>query len=80
MYEQEFFFLLQGDKDKKIEELTLELERQDKLCAAYREKLLSFMNNVEEQTQELSEKIQVIVENLRKVDSEVQKNSWIRKP
>lgn len=69
------FIFLQGDKDKKIEELTMELERQDQLCASYREKLLSFMNNVEEQTQELSEKIQVIIENLRKVESEVQKNS-----
>lgn len=61
---------LQGDKDKKIEELTQELERQDQLCAAYREKLLSFINNVEEQTEELSSNIQVIVDNIRKVESE----------
>lgn len=65
----------QGDKDKKIEELTMELERQEQLCAAYREKLLSFMNNVEDETEELSSKIQVIVDNVRKVESEVQKHS-----
>ncbi|KAJ4730358.1 Far1-related sequence 5-like protein [Melia azedarach] len=60
-----------GDKDKKIEELTLELERQEQLCASYREKLLNFMNNVEEQTEELSSKIQVIVDNIRKAESEM---------
>lgn len=60
-----------GDKDKKIEELSLELERQDQLCAAYREKLFNFMNNVEEQTEELSSKIQVIVDNIRKIESEM---------
>ncbi|KAG2672725.1 hypothetical protein I3843_13G048800 [Carya illinoinensis] len=68
-------FSTAGDKDKKIEELTVELERQEQLCAAYREKLLCFMNNVEEQTEELSSKIQVIVDNVRKVESEVQKLS-----
>ena len=68
----------QGDKDKKIEELTMELGRQEQLCAAYREKLLSFMNNVEDETEELSSKIQVIVDNVRKVESEVQKHSRYR--
>ncbi|QCE11331.1 FHY3/FAR1 family [Vigna unguiculata] len=53
----------QGDKDKKISELTMELERQDQLCASYREKLLSFINNVEEETHELSTKVQLVVEN-----------------
>ncbi|KDP45232.1 hypothetical protein JCGZ_15097 [Jatropha curcas] len=71
-------FSTAGDKDKKIEELTKELERQEQLCAVYREKLLSFMNNVEEQTEELSSKIQVIVDNVRKVESEVQKFSHRR--
>ncbi|XP_062173849.1 protein FAR-RED ELONGATED HYPOCOTYL 3-like isoform X1 [Alnus glutinosa] len=71
-------FSTAGDKDKKIEELMRELEHQEQLCAAYREKLLSFMNNVEEQTEELSSKIQVIVDNVRKVESEVQKLSHRR--
>lgn len=68
-------FYLQGDKDKKIQELAMELEHQEHLCSAYREKLLSFMKHVEEQTEELSAKIQVIVANVRKVESETQKHS-----
>ncbi|XP_057437187.1 protein FAR1-RELATED SEQUENCE 5-like isoform X3 [Lotus japonicus] len=59
-----------GDKDEKIAELSMELERQDQLCAAYREKLLSFINKVEDQTEELSTKIQLIVENVRRAESE----------
>lgn len=51
----------------------MELERQEQLCAAYREKLFNFMNNVEEQTEELTSKIQVIVDNIRKVESEMLK-------
>ncbi|KAJ7961706.1 Protein FAR1-RELATED SEQUENCE 5 [Quillaja saponaria] len=73
-------FSTEGDKDKKIEELTMELEHQEQLCAAYREKLFTFMNNVELQTEELSAKIQVIVDNVKKVESGVQKHSWRRKP
>uniref|UniRef100_A0A6N2N425 FAR1 domain-containing protein n=1 Tax=Salix viminalis TaxID=40686 RepID=A0A6N2N425_SALVM len=65
-------FSSSGDKDKKIEELMKELEHQEHLCATYREKLVSFMNNVEEQTEELASKIQLIVDNVRKVESEVQ--------
>ncbi|KAJ7008794.1 hypothetical protein NC653_007453 [Populus alba x Populus x berolinensis] len=65
-------FSSSGDKDKKIEELTKELEHQDHLCVTYREKLVSFMNSVEEQTEELASKIQLIVDNIRKVESEVQ--------
>lgn len=67
-----------GDKEKKIEELTLELEHQEQLCVAYREQLLSFMNNVDQQNEELSSKIQPIVENLRKIESETQKHSIYR--
>lgn len=53
----------------------MELDRQDQLCAAYREKLLGFITNVEAETEELSAKIQVIVDNVRKVESEMQKHS-----
>ncbi|EEF24555.1 hypothetical protein RCOM_2155830, partial [Ricinus communis] len=67
-----------GDKDKKIEELSRELEHQEQLCAVYRERLLTFMNDVAEQTEELSSKIQVIVDNVRKVESEVKKFSHRR--
>lgn len=58
----------------------MELERQDQLCAAYREKLLSFINNIEEQTEELSTKIQRIIENIRRAESEMQKCSQNTKP
>ncbi|KAK7293230.1 hypothetical protein RJT34_16093 [Clitoria ternatea] len=73
-------FSTEGDKDKKIAELTMELERQDQLCSAYREKLLSFINNIQEETQEISSKIQLIIENIRKAESEMQKCSQNRKP
>ncbi|XP_014493074.1 protein FAR1-RELATED SEQUENCE 7-like isoform X1 [Vigna radiata var. radiata] len=69
-----------GDKDKKISELTMELERQDQLCVAYREKLLSFINNVEEETRELSTKVQLVVENVRRAESELKKCSQKVKP
>ncbi|TKY66232.1 FAR1-RELATED SEQUENCE 5 [Spatholobus suberectus] len=73
-------FSTAGDKDKKIAELTMELERQDQLCAAYREKLLSFISNVEEETEELSIKTQHIIENIRRAESEMKKCSQNRKP
>ena len=62
----------QGDKDKKIEQLTRELRRQDQLCAAYREILQRFLISIEEQADQLSSKIQDIVENVRKVEAEAQ--------
>uniref|UniRef100_A0A5B7BX09 FAR1 domain-containing protein n=1 Tax=Davidia involucrata TaxID=16924 RepID=A0A5B7BX09_DAVIN len=68
-------FSTAGDKDKKIEELTLELQHQDQLCAAYREKLLRFLTNVEEQAEQLSSKVQVVVDNVRKAEAEVKKLS-----
>lgn len=59
----------------KIEELTKELQRQEQLCAIYRQKLLDFLNNVEKEAEELSSKVQVVVNNVRKVESEGQKHS-----
>ncbi|KAL4038558.1 hypothetical protein IC575_002180 [Cucumis melo] len=67
-----------GDKDKKIEELKMELEHQEQLCIAYREKLFNFISNVEEQTEELSSKIQVIIGNVRQVESGMQKHYQCR--
>ncbi|KAH7836422.1 hypothetical protein Vadar_001087 [Vaccinium darrowii] len=61
-----------ADKDKKIEFLIRELRRQDQLCASYREKLLKFLNSIEEQTDQLSSKIQDVVDNVRKVEAEEQ--------
>ncbi|KAK7395498.1 hypothetical protein VNO78_16057 [Psophocarpus tetragonolobus] len=73
-------FSTAGDKDKKIAELTVELERQDQLCAAHREKLLNFISNVEEETEELSSKIQLIIENVKRAESEMKKGSQNSKP
>ncbi|CAI8612465.1 unnamed protein product [Vicia faba] len=73
-------FSTEDDKDKKIAELTMELERQDELCTAYREKLLSFINNLEEETEGMSTKIQLIIENIKRAETEMQKSSQNRKP
>ncbi|XP_023004747.1 uncharacterized protein LOC111497957 isoform X1 [Cucurbita maxima] len=67
-------FSCSGDKDKKIEELKMELEHQEQQCVAYREKLFDFISTVEEQTEELSSKIQMIIGNVRQVESGTQKH------
>ncbi|CAJ2669994.1 unnamed protein product [Trifolium pratense] len=73
-------FSTEDDKDKKIAELTMELEHQDELCAAYRGKLLNFINNVEEQTEEMSTRIQLIITNIKRAESEMQICSQNRLP
>ncbi|CAA2954961.1 FAR1-RELATED SEQUENCE 5-like [Olea europaea subsp. europaea] len=62
-------------KDRRIQVLTLELEHQDKLCALYREQLITLLKNVEEHTELLSSKIQEVVGNVREFETEVQKSS-----
>ncbi|GMP90171.1 hypothetical protein CsSME_00041425 [Camellia sinensis var. sinensis] len=52
-------------KDRRIQELTLELERQDQLCDLYREQIITFLKKVEEQTEVLSTKIQDVYPTLR---------------
>jgi len=64
---------IEDGKNKKIDELIMELEHQNELCSAYREKLLSFINIIEEQTEELSTGIQIIIDNIRRADPEMQK-------
>ncbi|XP_027767634.1 protein FAR1-RELATED SEQUENCE 2-like isoform X1 [Solanum pennellii] len=60
-------------KDRRIQELSMELEHQDKLCDLYREQLVTFLENVEQQMELLSKKIQVAVNNVKEVEAEVQK-------
>lgn len=67
----QFIFLMQVDKDRRINFLRSEIERQDQLCGGYREQLLNFMNIVEQQNEELSLKLQGVVENIRKLESEM---------
>lgn len=64
---------MQDTKDRRIEELTMELEHQDRLCESYRGQLLQFLKNVEEQTELLSTKIGLAVNNIREVEYGVQK-------
>ncbi|KAL3649256.1 hypothetical protein CASFOL_005659 [Castilleja foliolosa] len=58
------------DKDKKIQELARELQRQEKLCAAYKERLVNLLSNIESQSHHMSEKILAIVENVKKAEAE----------
>ncbi|KAI3980275.1 hypothetical protein MKX01_029438 [Papaver californicum] len=58
------------EKDKRIQELTAELRRKKRLCAAYREQLNTFMKDVEEHNEQLSAKVQVIVNSMKDVESE----------
>lgn len=58
------------EKDKRIQELTAELRRKKRLCAAYREQLNTLMKDVEEHNELLSAKVQVIVNKMKDVESE----------
>ncbi|XP_051143784.1 protein FAR1-RELATED SEQUENCE 2 [Andrographis paniculata] len=58
------------DKDKKIQELARELRRQEELCAAYRERLISLLTCIESQSEELSSKVVAVVENVKKAEAE----------
>ncbi|XP_057965108.1 protein FAR1-RELATED SEQUENCE 5-like isoform X2 [Malania oleifera] len=63
------------NKDRRLQELTMELEHQDQLCEQYRDQLIKFLKNVEEQTELLSTKIEVVVSSLREFETEMQKSS-----
>lgn len=60
---------MQDDKDKRIQELTAELRNKKRLCATYQEQLNAFMKVVEEHSQQLSKKVQNVVENLKEFES-----------
>ncbi|KAI4356277.1 hypothetical protein L6164_000310 [Bauhinia variegata] len=62
-------------KDKKIQELTEELERQDQLCQLYRELLNSLLKNVEEQTEVLSEKQELVISTIKQLENAVKRPS-----
>ncbi|KZV52373.1 hypothetical protein F511_32596 [Dorcoceras hygrometricum] len=58
------------DKDKKIQELTQELLRQDQLCADYRERLLNLLATIEKEADHLSSRVLSVVESVRKAEAE----------
>ncbi|GFP91181.1 protein far1-related sequence 7 [Phtheirospermum japonicum] len=59
------------DKDKKIHELTGELQRQEEQFAAYRETFLSLVADIEKQAdRHLSPKVLAVVQSVRKAEAE----------
>ncbi|KAA8531409.1 hypothetical protein F0562_006095 [Nyssa sinensis] len=66
------------EKDRKIQELTAELRNKKRLCAVYQEQLIAFMKEVEEQNNQLSKKVQVIVHNLKEFEPIEQELSHYR--
>ncbi|XP_028752659.1 protein FAR1-RELATED SEQUENCE 3 [Neltuma alba] len=59
-------------KDFKIQLLTRELQRHDKLCQLYRQLLLSLLESVEEQTEVLSGKLELVVNNVKQLENDVE--------
>uniref|UniRef100_A0A7N2MS78 FAR1 domain-containing protein n=2 Tax=Quercus TaxID=3511 RepID=A0A7N2MS78_QUELO len=57
------------EKDKKIQELTAELRNKKRLCATYQEQLNAFMKMVEEHSEQISKKVQNVVDNLKEFES-----------
>lgn len=53
----------------------MELEHQDQLCRLYRELLVTFLKNAEEQTERLSIKVGGVVNNIREFEPGIQKLS-----
>ncbi|PIA29698.1 hypothetical protein AQUCO_05800067v1, partial [Aquilegia coerulea] len=60
------------EKDKKIQELSTELNRANRRLAACQEQLNVFMKLVEDHTQHLTGTVAEIVHNVREIDSEEQ--------
>lgn len=58
------------DKDKRIRELARELQRQEELCALYRERLIGLLSTVEGQADRMSSNILAVVENVKKAEAE----------
>ncbi|CAH1419336.1 unnamed protein product [Lactuca virosa] len=64
----------EGDcKERRIQGLTAELKHQDGLIKFYREHLCMLLGEIEQQTEVLSTKIQVAVNNVREIETKEQK-------
>ncbi|KAK3011754.1 hypothetical protein RJ639_012299, partial [Escallonia herrerae] len=66
------YHCLQDEKDLKIRELSTELHRERKRSAIYEEQLQLILKYVEEHTQKLSLKVEIVFENVRELESEEQ--------
>ncbi|KAK7848203.1 hypothetical protein CFP56_005432 [Quercus suber] len=64
--------ILKDEKDLKIRELTTELHREKKKSAAYQQQLQLVLKYVEEYTQRLSLKVEVVENNMTELESEEQ--------
>lgn len=62
----------QDAKDMKIAELTLDLEREEQLCGQYRELLLTLLNHVEEETEDIATKLRGVVNYVREFETQVE--------
>lgn len=62
----------EDQKDLKIRELSTELHRERKKSAAYQEQLQTILKYIEEHTRRLSLKVEIVVNNLRELESEEQ--------
>ncbi|KAK9288803.1 hypothetical protein L1049_017448 [Liquidambar formosana] len=60
----------EDEKDLKIRELTTELHRERKRSAAYQEQLQMILKYIEEHTQRLSLKVEVVINNVRELEHE----------
>ncbi|KAK0606728.1 hypothetical protein LWI29_003504 [Acer saccharum] len=58
------------EKDIRIQELTAELRVKRRLSTAYKEHLITFMKDVEDHNGRLSTKIQLVYDNLKKLERE----------
>ena len=59
----------QDEKDKKIQELSSELDDANQELVACREQLCAFMTYIEEHTNHLSKTVVGAVQNIREVES-----------
>lgn len=66
----------EDEMDLKIRELSSELHRERKRSAAYQEQLQMILKYIEEHTQRLSLKIEVVFNNVQDLESEEQDSSY----
>ncbi|XP_044465618.1 protein FAR1-RELATED SEQUENCE 5-like isoform X2 [Mangifera indica] len=57
------------EKDKRIQELTAELRNKKRLCTAYQEQLTAFVKVIEEHSNQLSKKVENVVNNMKEFES-----------
>ncbi|KAK4798914.1 hypothetical protein SAY86_024279 [Trapa natans] len=56
------------EKDRKIQELTLELRNKRRICAAYKEQLTAFLKIIEEHSEQITMKVQNVMNNLKEYE------------